>query len=317
MKPLFIRSVALALTLTTASTWANAPKQHFQAPGFYRLALGDFEVTALNDGTLDLAPKQLLTNVSQALVSEKLEQAFLDDEYPASVNAYLINTGEKLVLIDTGTGSSGIFSPALGMVISNLKSAGYAPEQVDEIYFTHLHPDHVGGLITDTGMAFPNAIIRADKREIDYWTSDEMASEAFAGHRPFFEFAKTSLASYLENGRVKPFQGETILLPGIKSVPATGHTHGHTTYSITSEDKELLIWGDVTHVGAVQFSHPEVTIVFDTDSTQAAKARESVFAEVAKQHTLVAAAHQPFPGLGFLREAGNGYEFVAFPYGGE
>ena len=281
------------------------------------MVLGDFEVTALNDGTLDLAPLQLLTNASQELIKEELENSFQNDVFPASVNAYLINTGAKLVLIDTGTGSGGIFGPALGSVLSNLKASGYKPEQVDEIYFTHMHPDHVGGLLTQTGEAFPNAIVRLDKREFDYWTNDALAKTAFEGHRPFFAYAKTSLAPYLERGRVKPFEGETTLLPGIKSVSATGHTHGHTAYSITSKNQELLIWGDVMHVGAVQFPHPEVTIVFDTDSPEAAKSRDVIFADVAKKRILVAAAHLPFPGLGYLRAAGNGYEFVAYPYGGE
>ena len=317
MKNLFIKTTVALLTITSTLTWADAPKQNYQAPGFYRMALGDFEVTALNDGTLDLAPLQLLTNASQELIKEELEHSFQKEVFPASVNAYLINTGTKLVLIDTGTGSTGIFGPALGNVITNLKTSGYKPEQINEIYFTHLHPDHVGGLLTKTGATFPNAIVRLDQREIGYWTNDKQEKEAFEGHRPFFAFAKTSLAPYMESGRVKPFEGETTLLPGIKSVPATGHTHGHTAYSITSQGTELLIWGDVMHVGAVQFPHPEVTIVFDTNSPKAAKARDVVFANVAKKRTLVAAAHQPFPGLGYLRTAGKGYEFIAYPYGGQ
>ena len=312
-----LRVASLILAIPLASlAWAGAPQQKFQAPGFYRMMLGHFEVTALNDGTIDLEPGKLLTGTTPHQIQKALEASFQGPVIPASVNAFLINTGDKLVLIDSGTGPSGIFGPKLGQLLENLTASGYRPEQIDEVYLTHLHPDHVGGLLTAAGAAFPNAIVRLDRRELSYWTSAEWAKKAADGHRPFFPFAESSLKPYEEAGRLKPFDGNVELLPGVKAISAIGHTLGHTAYSVESEGQRMLVWGDVMHIGAIQFTQPQVTIVFDTDSPTAAKARAKVFADVAADRIIVAAAHQPFPGLGHLRMVGTGYEFVPYPYGG-
>lgn len=312
-----LRSASVMLaTLLTGVCWAGAPLQKFQAPGFYRMMLGQFEVTALHDGTIDLEPEKLLTRTTLGQVRKALDASFQGPVIPASVNAFLINTGDKLILIDSGTGPGGIFGPNLGRLLENLAASGYRPEQIDEIYLTHIHPDHVGGLRTSAGAAFPNASIRLDRRELAYWTDAAQAQKAPEGHRPFFAFAASSLEPYKAAGHLQPFDGATELAPGIRAVPAIGHTHGHTVYSVESEGQRLLVWGDVMHVGAVQFAQPNVTIVFDSDSPTAAKARAGIFAKAASERALVAAAHQPFPGLGHLRRVGNGYEFVPLPYGG-
>ena len=139
---------------------AAAPQLKTSAPGYYRMMLGDFEVTALSDGTVDLHMEQLLTNITAAKIRSALAKAYLKDPVEASVNAYLINTGSKLVLIDAGSGT--LFGPTVGKLMTSLKASGYQPEQVDEIYITHMHADHVGGLIVGSQIAFPNAIVRAD-----------------------------------------------------------------------------------------------------------------------------------------------------------
>ncbi|GKS68084.1 MBL fold metallo-hydrolase [Nitrosomonas sp. PY1] len=306
----------LFTTLFISSAWAAAPQQKFQAPGFYRMMLGQFEITALHDGTIDLEPSKLLTNTTPKKVEEDLDALFQGPVIPVSVNAFLINTGEKLVLIDSGTGPSGIFGPSLGQLLKNLTASGYSPEQVDEVYFTHIHPDHVGGLITPAGEAFPNAIIRLDQRELSYWTDVDQVMKAPEDHRPFFPFAESALKPYKEAGRLKPFAGNAELISGIQAISAVGHTLGHTVYKVESEGQRMLVWGDVIHVGTIQFAQPQVTIVFDTDSPTAAKARAKIFAEAATDRVIIAAAHQPFPGLGHLLRAGTGYQFVPYPYGG-
>lgn len=126
--------MAFALTLPAL---AAAPQQKSQAPGYYRLALGAFEVTALNDGTVDLPVDKLLTGAKPGQVEKALGHAYLKSPLETSVNAFLVNTGTKLVLIDTG--AAGLFGPTLGRLLANLKAAGYTPEQVDEIYITHFH----------------------------------------------------------------------------------------------------------------------------------------------------------------------------------
>lgn len=291
---------------------AAAPQVKTQAPGFYRLMLGDFEVTALSDGTVALPIGKLLTNVKPGEVGKLLERSFLADPVPTSVNAYLVNTGSKLVLIDTGAGT--FFGPTLGGLLANLKAAGYQPEQVDEIYITHLHGDHIGGLLANGAPAFPNAVVRADRRDLDEWMSAQKMEAAKEEAKAGYKGAIAALGPYQAAGRLKPFDGATELVPGIRSLPTYGHTPGHTVYQVESKGRKMLVIGDLMHVAAVQFPHPAVTINFDSDSPRAAAQRAQVFAAVARDGALMAIAHVSFPGLGHLRKDGKGYVFVPVNY---
>ena len=291
---------------------AAAPQLKTSAPGYYRMMLGDFEVTALSDGTFDLAAGDLLTNTTPAKIRSALAKAYLKDPVEASVNAYLINTGSKLVLIDAGAGA--LFGPTLGKLTANLKAAGYQPEQVDEIYITHLHVDHIGGLVAGNQIAFPNAIVRADQLDADFWLSKTTMDAAPKDARPFFEGAMASMNPYVTAGRFKPFNGNTDLIPGIKAVAARGHTPGHSVYVVESQGQRLVLWGDLMHVAAVQFPEPSVTIKFDIDSKAAAAQRKAQFADAAKRGHWVAASHLPFPGIGHLRADGKGYDWIPANY---
>jgi glyoxylase-like metal-dependent hydrolase (beta-lactamase superfamily II) len=166
-------AAALACGLTaglafTPAASAQTPMVKTQAPGFHRTFVGDFEVTAISDGTVKLPMLKLLQGRPEQM-AEALKRGFLKEMVETSVNAYLINTGSKLVLIDAG--AAGLFGPTLGNLHANLRASGYRPEQVDEIYITHMHPDHVGGLVADGKIAFPNATLRIDQRDVDFWLS--------------------------------------------------------------------------------------------------------------------------------------------------
>ena len=291
---------------------AAAPAQKLQAPGFYRMLLGDFEITALSDGTVPLEVRKLLTNTTPQKVDQLLKRSFLTDPVETSVTAFLVNTGSKLVLIDTGSGN--LFGPTLGNLINNLKAAGYQPEQVDEIYITHMHADHVGGLMVGDKLAFPNAIVRADQRDADFWLSQANLDAAPAGAKDFFKGAMVSLNPYIAAGKFKPFNGSGELTPGIGAVSTYGHTKGHTIYMVESKGQKLAVLGDLMHVGAVQFPNPSVTIEFDTDSKMAAMQRKKTYAEGAKQGFWLAVAHLPFPGIGHIRAANDGYVFYPANY---
>jgi len=291
---------------------AGAPQVKTQAPGFYRMMLGDFEVTALFDGTLDLEPKKLLTNTTQAQVGKLLDRGFEKDAVPTSVNGYLINTGSKLVLVDTGAG--GLFGPTLGNLQANLKAAGYQPDQVDDVLITHMHGDHVGGLVQDGKLVFPNATIHAGQEDADFWLNKANLEKASAEMKGFFQGAMASLNPYVEAGKFKGMKGGTELAPGIKAVPAHGHTPGHNIYVVESKGQKLVLWGDLMHVAAVQFAQPQITISFDVDSRPAAAERKKAYADAAKGRYLVGSAHLPFPGLGHVRAEGKGYAWVPVDY---
>ena len=303
-----------ASCMLIGSAHAAAPQVKTQAPGYYRLMLGDFEVTALSDGTVALPVDKLLTNTTAEKSTKALARSFLKAPVDTSVNGYLVNTGTQLILIDTG--AAGLFGPTLGNLAANLKSAGYQPEQVDEIYITHMHADHVGGLMNGAKLAFPNATVRADQHDADFWLSQANLDKAPADAKGFFQGAMASLNPYVAAGKFKPFNGDTELVPGIKAMAAPGHTPGHSIYLVESQGKKLVLWGDLMHVAAVQFDDPSVTIQFDTDSKNAAIQRKRAYAEAAQQGYLVGSSHVSFPGLGHLRAEGKGYAWVPLNYSG-
>jgi glyoxylase-like metal-dependent hydrolase (beta-lactamase superfamily II) len=306
-------AAAIGSLVLAFAAHAAAPQVKVQAPGFYRMMLGDFEVTALSDGTADLPVDKLLTNTSVAKTEKALAKSFQKAPVETSVNGYLINTGTQLVLVDTGADI--LFGPTLGKLLVNLKAAGYEPEQVDVVLITHMHADHVGGLIAGDKLAFPNATVHADRHDADYWLSQANMDKAPADAKDFFRGAMASLNPYVSAGKFKPFEGDTELVPGIRAHVAAGHTPGHSTYVVESKGQKLVLWGDLMHVAAVQFADPSVTIQFDVDSKAAAVQRKKAYADAAKQGYWVGAAHLSFPGLGHLRSEGVGYAWVPVNYG--
>jgi glyoxylase-like metal-dependent hydrolase (beta-lactamase superfamily II) len=307
-----ITAIALALGISFAPVspvFAEAPPVSTQVPGYYRMALGELEITALYDGYIDLDTK-ILSNANPAEVQRLLTRMFLaGQKVQTAVNAFLINAGGKLILVDTGAAKA--FGPTLGFIGDNLKAAGYSPEQVDVVLLTHLHADHAAGLLNAEGKPlFPNAEVRVTRADSDFWLSEEMAAKAPEGFRPFFKMARTAAAPYQAAGRWKTFSGDAELAPGIRAVDAHGHTPGHTAYLIESKGERLLIVGDAVHSHAVQFARPEVAIEFDSDQKQAVIARKKLFAFAAKEKLAVAGMHLPFPGIGHVRSEGNAYTWV-------
>jgi len=304
--------VIIAGVFYASALHAAAPQLKGQAPGYYRMMLGDFEIVALSDGTGPFEVRKILTNITPMRVDQLLKRSFLADPIELSVNAYLVNTGAKLALIDAGCGT--LFGATFGNVVNNLKAAGYQPEQVDEIYITHMHIDHIGGLMAGDKLAFPNAIVRADKREADYWLSQVNLEAAPDNAKDFFKGAMASMNPYVAADKFKPFDGSGELAPGIHAVSTYGHTRGHTMYVFESKGEKLAVLGDLMHVAAVQFVDPSVTIEFDTDPKMAAVQRKKVYADGARQRFWLAAAHLPFPGVGHIRADSQGYVYVPANY---
>ena len=308
----------LAVSLAFAGTFvavapaqAAAPMQQKQVAGFYRTMIGNYEVTALHDGGAGVDSS--LLHGDPALIQSLLARSFQNDpkNVSATVQGFLVNTGSKLVLIDTGAGGHW-GGPALGKLVQNLKASGYKPEQVDLVLVTHLHADHAGGIYKNGKRVFPNAAVMMNKADADFWLSKEIMAKAPEDAKIFFKVAQDAAAPYIAAGKWKPFEGLNEIVPGIAPYAIPGHTPGHTGYMISSKGQSLLVWGDVAHIGAVQMPHPEISIVFDSDSESAVKTREDLLVKLAADKTMIAAAHMPFPGLGRLRKAdtGVGYDWV-------
>jgi len=307
--------VAALLSLLAGSSpaLASAPQIHDQAPGFFRLKVGDLEVTALYDAAAVFelpwlkGKKATIDGVAKAL---NQDPHLLD----AADLGFLVNTGKQLILVDAGAGTW-YGGAAFGRMAGSLRSAGYTPEQVDLVLITHLHADHVGGLTSHDGdRVFPNAELYVAKAESDFWLSPEIAAKAPKDAQPFFQSAQAIAAPYIKAGKWHTFSGSESIVDGMKLVPLHGHTPGHTGYEFSSNGKKILFWGDIVHAQRVQLRHPEVTAVFDLDPTAAAATRSQLLPKLAREDVLIAGPHLLFPGLGRLHKERRGYSWapVAF-----
>lgn len=305
---------AVLLLLWQNSIPAQTPMVKTQVPGYFRMMVGEYEVTALCDGSIELGSK-ILHNAPEEEINALLKQVFSNPEkIHTSVNAFLVNTGKKLVLIDAGTGK--IYGPGLGSVIPNLIASGYRPEEVDAIFLTHLHGDHIGGLAEADGKAaFPNAVVYLSKEENDFWLSDNAAANAPERMKTGIQMAARIAAPYISAGKWKPLEKGQQPISGIKAISTKGHTGGHTSYEITSGSESLLVIGDLIHVKDVQLKKPEISIDFDSDQKQAVETRIDLFKDLSEKGEYIAGAHLPFPGIGRLGSDGaKGFIWVPVNY---
>jgi len=289
---------------------AASPQHHGQAPGFYRLKVGDLEVTALYDGTGVFDAHWL--NGTKATMDGVVKGLHEDPHKLDVVDAgFLVNTGKQLILVDAGAGTWW-GGGALGRLEGSLRSAGYTPEEVDIVLVTHLHSDHAGGLATQDGKrVFPNADVYVAKAESDFWLSPEIAAKAPKDAQPFFQSAQAIAAPYIKAGKWHTFTGSEPILDGMQLVPLPGHTPGHTGYEFSSKGQKILFWGDIVHAQRVQFQHPEVTAIFDIDQAAAAATRHQSLLKLTHEDVLIAMPHSSiFPNLGRLRKEGSGYSWV-------
>jgi len=299
----------------STSVRAAAPQVRTQGPGFHRMMLGAFEVTVLLDGTHRFPAYQALARLKPAVEGGTESRELLSTANPGetdaalaaidlrappegSINAFLINTGEKLILIDTGAGA--LYGACCGHLLENLRAAGYQPEQVDQVLLTHLHVDHVGGIMVDGKAAFPNAVVRVSRRDADYWLDDANEKAAPALLIPMFEGARKVLKPYIDSGRFQPFDYGAELLPGVTPIPTPGHSPGHSSYVVESQGQKILVWGDIVHVAPVQFPDPGVVTTYDSDPASAERQRDMLFADAARNGYWIGAAHISFPGLGHV-----------------
>ncbi|NYH47251.1 MBL fold metallo-hydrolase [Xanthomonas arboricola] len=322
-----LRSLA-PLLLAASATLAHAAapaSTHAQVPGFYLQRIGTLRVTALFDGSVALT-RQQLSNVAPAERDRLLAQGYVPEDgkgLQTAVNAYLIQDGRHLSLVDTGTAQC--LGPGLGQVLSNLRAAGYDPAQVDDVLLTHAHPDHLCGLLDAQGRpAFPNATVWLSEADAAYWL--DPASEAGAAPTLQFAFplARAAVAPYQAQGRLRRFQPSiSALPPGISALPAgitaldsQGHTPGHVSYRFDGgAGNTVLVWGDVLHYHAVQFARPDASFEADSDRSKAIASRRRLLAQAADGRWWVAGAHLPFPGLGHVRREGKAFAWVPTEFG--
>lgn len=246
-------SVVTAGTLPTLAHADETPVTHAAASpaqaGVYRYRLGNFEITALSAGTVPQDVDKLLKGASKAVIDKLLKRSFQTSPVEGSVNAFLIDTGTRLVLVDTGAGD--LFGGAGGKLVTRLQAAGYQPAEIDDVLLTHVHPDHCGGLVHDGQRVFPNALIHVGQPDVDFFL-DPASQNGVKGYaKVYFQDATISLAPYEKSGQLHPFSGITQILPGIRAIPAPGHTPGHSFYRVQSQGQSITFIGDMVNVAAV------------------------------------------------------------------
>ncbi|MBS1072945.1 MBL fold metallo-hydrolase [Gluconobacter cerinus] len=279
-----------------------------QATGVNRRRIGDIVVTALNDGCLDV-DFSLLTGVSIKDAEALMRAAHRPPEARMSVGAYLVQDGERTVLIDAGAGG---FNGWGGRLCSALATVCVEPDEIDFVLLTHAHPDHIGGLAeTDGTPVFKNAELVLSEIEYQFWTDPQYSALFPETKHPMFVFARNTFAAYGNRTR-RVTSGEVV--SGIEFIPLPGHTPGHGGYRISSGHSSLLIWGDIAHFPDVQILRPDVTIAFDTDPEKACRTRYRTLDMVAANGELVGGQHLNFPGFIRVIRDGTMYRFYDEPW---
>jgi glyoxylase-like metal-dependent hydrolase (beta-lactamase superfamily II) len=305
----FLTGPLLAAGCAALPAHAAAPAAKAQGPGVYRYKLGDIQLTALYDGIWYLPiDGKFVRNASTAEVNHALVAAFLPPRVlPISFTALLVNTGTKLVLIDTGT--AGQITDSAGFMNANLAAAGIAPEAVDTIVISHFHPDHIDGIKTKDGAkVFRNAEILVPEPEWKFWMDDGNMSRASGAVHRYFLNARRIFKDIAKE--VRPFQPGAEVAPGIVSIQAYGHTPGHTAFAIHSGKQSMLAMSDTAREPFLFVRHPQWQPRYDMDGPLAAKTRVAMLDRAAADRMLVEAYHFPFPACGHIVKSGSGYELA-------
>ncbi len=304
-------AAATAIAATGASlpevalAQAAAPAQ---APGFYRYKVGDMTVTAIQDGFFRRPLEGFIRNAELPAVQAAMASAFLSTSaVEISFTTMVVQNGSQVTLLDTGNGDSG--APTSGLWMRNFRAAGFTPEQVTRVVFSHFHGDHINGLrLRDGTLTFPNAEVVVPAPEWAFWMDDARMGAAPEAMRGAFAAVRRVFAPIAAN--VKQFQPGAEVAPGITSVAAFGHTPGHCVFMISSGAGKLMFMADTTNHPALFVRNPDWSAVFDMDADVARATRRRMLDMVASEKTQVHFYHAPFPATGFIAKAGNGFELI-------
>jgi glyoxylase-like metal-dependent hydrolase (beta-lactamase superfamily II) len=328
MTDLSRRSILTGMAVAAAGTAAEpftlrradaaAPPTGKQAPGFYRYKVGSIEVTVVTDGINRFKfTDNHVTNKTRADVNAGLEAAHYEkDMMTTPYNPIVVNTGSKLVVIDTGTGEANFerSKGVTGQFQSNLKAAGIDRNAVDIVVISHFHGDHINGLLTpDNKRAFPNAEILVPAAEWKYFMDDGEMSRAPAGRMQDVFKGLRRVFDALDR-KVTQYEPGKEVAPGITAVATTGHTPGHSSHIIASGSDKVYVQADVTHVPYLFARNPDWRVFYDQDGKMAEETRRKVYDMLVAEKMMVQGFHYPFPSLAYVEKSGNGYREIPVPW---
>jgi glyoxylase-like metal-dependent hydrolase (beta-lactamase superfamily II) len=303
-------ALAVASTALPQALQAAAPAAGKQAPAFYRYKVGSYELTAIHDGVwIRDIDRNFIRNASPPAVEKAMADAQMTPgKLPIPFTTLVVNTGSKLVLIDTATG--GQLAATAGSFGTNLAAAGIDPKQIDTILISHFHPDHINGIKTkDNAVVFPNAEIKVPAAEWAYWMDDANMAKAPEAARPAWLNVRRIFGDIA--AKVEKFEPSKEVAPGITSIAAPGHTPGHTVFAVASGNQSMLVLGDTTNNPLLFVRNPDWHAVFDTDGPLAAETRKKLLERATVDKMLVQGYHFPFPASGHIIQTGaHSYDLV-------
>ncbi len=294
----------------TGPARAAAPMLGPSRATFYRFRLGGFEVTTLLDGVITMdGPHPIYGQDQPAEPVQALAQAnhLPTDKMENGFTPVLVNTGSALILFDTGNAPAR--RPAAGNLTATLRAAGYEPEQVDIVVLTHMHPDHIGGVMADGTPVYPHARYVTGAIERDYWAKDERLAGTTQAAAELF---RANVAPLAEKTTFLDDKGEVVA--GINAMAAFGHTPGHMAYHLESEGRRLVLWADSANHYVMSVQRPEWHVRFDYDKEVAAANRKHLLDMLATDRIPATGYHMPFPAVGFIDRTGDGYRWVPASY---
>ena len=304
-----ILATAATTLLRPAAAAAQTQAAPAQAPGYYRIKVGDIEVIRVHDGAA-VRPLEagFVRNAELADVQSALTAAFQPtDKLVIPFTTTVVRTPDHTVLIDASLGE--FAPPTAGQWRTNLAAAGIEPAQVDTIVVSHFHGDHINGIRGKDGSAtFPNATVLVPEAEWAFWMDDGQMSRAPEGMKPAFEGVRRVFGPLA--GQVVPFGDGKEIVPGLRVLAAPGHTPGHSTFVVADGDDQLLVWSDTTNKPELFVRHPDWQVMFDIDGAQAAATRRKLLDMAAADRLMVAGYHFPFPATGYIAKDGDRYAYV-------
>lgn len=274
--------------------------------------VGEVEVIALSDGYLPM-PTTMMAGYDATAAKAAAFAAYQRHDgnmMRLGINGYVVRTGDRTIAVDCGTPKA--VAPSVGTWHQSLAKAGIKPAEIDTIFLSHMHMDHVGGLgdLGQNNKLLANAQLITSQVEWDHTHSDAAFAQAPDMIKGSMQMARGLAAPYAADAELISMAKETEIAPGLTAVPMPGHTPGHMGLRIESGNEALLIWADALHVQAYQFAHPDWTMVIDTDLDQARKTRARLLDSLATDRLRVAGSHLDFPSLGYVERSGDAYRYV-------
>jgi glyoxylase-like metal-dependent hydrolase (beta-lactamase superfamily II) len=312
-------TAAAVVPLATSFARAAAPPAGTQAPGWYRYKVGSFEITVVTDGVNRFKfPDNIVANAKREDVNSALAAAHLpSDIFVTPYNPIVVNTGQKLVVIDTGLGEAGFNASkgANGQFLTNLAAAGIDAKAIDAVIISHYHGDHVNGLLkADNSLAFPNAEILVPAAEHAFWMDDGEMSRAPKGRiEDLFKNNRRVFAGEVMK-RLRTYDEGKEVVSGITAVGTHGHSAGHNSHVVSSGSSTVYVQADVTHVPFLFARNPGWHAFYDQDPIMAEATRRKVYDMLVAEKMLLQGFHYPFPSLAYVEKSGSGYREIPVPW---